>query len=182
MADTNTKINITIGLDQVKFGTASPAGVMPGSMTKIGMVYQNTANLSQDAAEVTEHFEEGKVVPFYRKKTKKAPVLTFSLVVDDLNQLVKTVGGSLITDEQGNVIGWGFNGDELANDAAVLAITKQGLDIEIPNGDIDAVCNEDIGGDGVFMVSVTVTPKSVDEGKKAFRRVKKATASPASQE
>lgn len=173
MPDTSTSVNITIGLDQVKFGTASPEGIMPDTMTKIGMVYQDTANLSQDAAEVTEHFEEGKAVPFYRKKTKKAPVFTFALVVDDLTQLAKTVGGAVITDSDGNVTGWGFNGDEIPNDAAVLAITKQGLDIEIPNADIDAVCNEDIGGDGVFRVEVTVTPKAVAEGKKAFRRVKK---------
>lgn len=176
MANTDTNVNITIGLDQVKFGAASSAGVMPSSMTKIGMVYKGTANLTQDAADVTEHFEEGKAVPFYRKKTKKAPVLTFSLVVDDLQQLVKTVGGSLINDTEGNVTGWGFNGDETANDQAVLAVTKQGLDIEIPNGDIEAVCTEDIGGDGVFRVDVTVTPKAVAEGKKAFRRVKKTTA------
>ena len=57
------------------------------SMTKIGKTYKDTANINQDAADVTEHFEEGKSAPEVRKKSKKIPKVTFSLMNPDPTML-----------------------------------------------------------------------------------------------
>jgi len=153
-------MQITLGLSEIKVGVASSNGVMPGSLTKIGSTYQDTCKLNQDAAEVTEHFEEGKASPKVRNKQKKVPVLKFQIMDADVTQLIDLVGGSLEDSSK-----WGFDGTEVVANKAIKVVTEQGYDIEIPNGDIEAVITADISKKGIFLVDVTVTPMSVTAGK-----------------
>ena len=85
---------ITLGLCEIKVGEASAAGVMPTSLAKIGKTYKDTCKLSQDAADVTEHFEEGHAAPEVRKKSKKMPKLAFSIMDADVDTLINYIGGS----------------------------------------------------------------------------------------
>ena len=59
---------ITLGLCEIQVGEASAAGTMPVSLAKIGKTYKDTCKIAQDAADVTEHYEEGKAAPEVRKK------------------------------------------------------------------------------------------------------------------
>src|SRR5574344_1752433 len=162
---------ITLGLSQIMVGTASTSGVMPTSLTKIGKTYKDTCSITQDAADVTEHFEEGVASPEVRKKTKKIPKLSFSLMNADVQTLIDYIGGENVgTSEQPK---WGFDGTETIENKAIKVITEQGLDFEIPNGDIEAVINSDLSSSGIFLVEFTVTPMAVSNGK-ALRAVPKA--------
>ena len=150
---------ITLGLSQVEVGVASSSGTMPGSLAKIGKTYKDTCKLAQATAEVTEHFEEGKSAPEVRKKQKKVPVLTFSIMDPDAQMLADYVGGT-------NTAGiWGFNGDEVVANKAVRVKTQQGHYIDIPNADIEAVINADFSAKGIFLVDFTITPMAVTAGK-----------------
>ena len=166
MADSTT---ITLGLCQILVADASAAGTMPAkaSMTKIGKTYKDTANINQDAADVTEHFEEGKSAPEVRKTSKKIPKVTFSLMNPDPAMLAAYVGGEV--DNNGD---WGYDGDEVTANKAVYVETEQGLDFAIPNGDIEAVINGALSASGIVLVDFTVTPCAVTTGK-AIRAVKK---------
>jgi len=157
---------ITLGLCEIKVGNASTAGIMPTNMTKIGKTYKDTAKISQDAADVTEHFEEGMAAPEVRKKNRKIPKLTFSLMNADPQMLADYVGGTVTSGA------WGYNGDEIVENKAILVETEQGLDFEIPNADIEAVINADMSAKGIFLVDFTVTPMAVTSGK-AIRGVLK---------
>ena len=167
MADSTT--TIPLGLCQILVADASAAGTMPAkaSMTKIGKTYKDTANINQDAADVTEHFEEGKSAPEVRKKSKKIPKVTFSLMNPDPAMLAAYVGGEV--DNNGD---WGYDGDEVTANKAVYVETEQGLDFAIPNGDIEAVINGALSASGIVLVDFTVTPCAVTTGK-AIRAVKK---------
>ncbi|KAA6350871.1 hypothetical protein EZS27_001718 [termite gut metagenome] len=160
---------ITIGLAQIKVGVAAPSGTMPAQLTKIGKTYKDTCKIAQDAAEVTEHFEEGKSAPEIRKKSKKIPKLTFSLMNADPQMLADYVGGGVTSGK------WGYDGDELVANKAILVETEQGLDFEIPNADMEAVINLDMSAKGIFLVDFTVTPLAVAAGK-AIRGIPKASA------
>lgn len=151
---------ITIGLAKIAVGTAAPNGTMPAELTKIGKVYKDSCKIAQDPAEVTEHFEEGKSAPEVRKKTKKVPKVTFSLMDCDPDALVKYIGG-----EKVNTNGWGFNGDEITSNIAIKIESEQGLDFCIPNADVEAVINADMSAKGIFLVDFTVTPCAVTSGK-----------------
>ena len=167
MAESTT---ITLGLCQILVSDASAAGTMPAksSMTKIGKTYKDTANINQDAADVTEHFEEGKSAPEVRKKSKKIPKVTFSLMNPDPTMLAAYVGGTV--DGKGD---WGYDGDEVTANKSVYIETEQGLDFAIPNGDIEAVINGALSASGIVLIDFTVTPCAVTTGK-AIRAVMKA--------
>lgn len=151
---------ITIGLAKISVGIASTNGTMPTQLEKIGKVYRDSCKITQDAAEVTEHFEEGKSAPEVRKKSKKIPKVTFSLMDCNPDALVKYIGGSKV-----NTNGWGFNGDEITSNVAMKIESEQGLDFCIPNADIEAVINADMSAKGIFLVDFTVTPCAVSAGK-----------------
>ena len=123
--------------------------------------------MTQDAADVTEHYEEGKAAPEVRKKSRKMPTLTFSMMDANVDDLVSYVGGAKVGED-----GWGYDGDEVVANKAIKVVTEQGLDFEIPNGDIEAVINADMSAKGIFLVDFTVTPCAVTAGK-ALRGVPK---------
>lgn len=154
---------ITLGLSQIKVGEASLDGTMPSVLVKIGKTYKDTAKITQDAADVTEHFEEGKAAPEVRKKQKKIPKLTFSIMDADVSTLINYIGGINVGTEQVPI--WGFNGDEIVSNKAILVESEQGLNFEIPNADIEAVINADMSAKGIFLIDFTVTPISVTSGK-----------------
>ena len=165
----------TLGLCEIKVGTAATDGTMPtgANLTKIGKTYKDTAKITQSTSDVTEHFEEGKAAPEIRKKSKKIPVLEFSIMDADADLLANYVGGTAEAITEGSTEKkWSFDGDELVANKAIKVVTEQGYDIDIPNGDIEAVIDADLSAKGIFLVNFTVTPCAVTTGK-AFRAVPK---------
>lgn len=170
---------ITLGLSVIKVGDVqktgeAATGAMPAqaSLTKIGKTYKDTCKIAQDVADVTEHFEEGMAAPEVRKKARKIPKLTFSLMDADAKMLADYIGGTA-TGTAGKET-WGYDGNEVVANKAVFVETEQGLNFEIPNGDVEAVINADMSAKGIFLVDFTVTPLAVTAGK-AFRGVPKST-------
>ncbi len=159
---------ITLGLSQIEVGEAAENGIMPTTMAKIGKTYQNTCRLAQEASEVTEHFEEGKASPEVRAKRKKVPVLNFSIMDPDPQVLADYIGGTFTAAAVGppaTPATWGFDGSELVDNKAIRVKTKQGLWVDIPNADIEAVINSEFSDQGIFLVDFTVTPLAVTAGK-----------------
>ena len=105
---------ITLGLCEIQVGAASAAGTMPAQMAKIGKTYKDTCKMNQDAADVTEHYEEGKAAPEVRKKSRKMPTLTFSMMDANVDDLVSYVGGAKVGED-----GWGYDGDEVVANKAI---------------------------------------------------------------
>lgn len=169
---TNAKTSlITLGLCEIQVGAASPSGVMPAELAKIGKTYKDTAKIAQDSSDVTEHYEEGKAAPEVRRKARKIPALTFSIMDASVQDLIDYVGGENVGSAEKPQ--WGYDGNEVVANKAIKVITEQGLDFEIPNGDIEAVINADLTASGIFLVDFTVTPMAVSAGK-ALRGVPKA--------
>lgn len=148
-------------------GAAAPNGTMPAasSMKKIGKTYRDSAKISQEQADVTEHYEEGNAVPVVRKITKKPPKLTFSIMDADIDTLVAYIGGVKIPKTTTEKTKWGFDGNETVENKAILVKSEQGLYFEIPNAGIEAVINADMSAKGIFLVDFTVTPLAVSAGK-----------------
>lgn len=161
---TTNKTNlITLGLCEIQVGEASPSGTMPTTLAKIGKTYKDTAKIAQDSSDVTEHFEEGKAAPEVRRKARKIPVLTFSIMDASIQDLIDYVGGENVGTTDAPK--WGYDGNEVVANKAIKVLTEQGLDFEIPNGDIEAVINADLTAAGIFLVDFTVTPMAVSSGK-----------------
>lgn len=164
---------ITLGLSQILVGEEVKDSTTPSSafasMTKIGKTYQDTCKLAQDASEVTEHFEEGKSAPEVRKKRKKMPKLTFSIMDPDVECLKKYVGGTDVTTG-----GFGMDGSEVVKNVSIKVETEQGLEIYIANADVEAVINADFSAKGLFLVDFTITPCATATGGKPFIAIPKS--------
>lgn len=158
---------ITLGLSEIMVGTAAPNGVMPqvSTLKKIGKTYKDTAKMTQEGSEVTEHFEEGNAIPVVRKVSKKPPKFTFSIMDADIDTLVEYVGGTKVAKSGSGKTKWAFDGSETVANKAFLIKSEQGLWFEMPNASIEATINADFSAKGIFLVDFVVTPTSVAEGK-----------------
>lgn len=168
---------ITLGLKQINTGVAAENGIMPSAsqLSKIGKVYKGTCKIAQDAADVTEHFEEGNPAPVARFKIKKIQKVTAQIIVESVEQMAQFIGGTITNGK------YGYDGTEVVANRSVQVITKQGLNIEIPNADIEAALNADLSSEGICLFDITFTPMATTSGK-AYYMVPKpaATATPAS--
>ena len=158
---------VTLGLAVILAGTAAPTGVMPAiaSMKKIGKAYKDSAKFGQEPSEVTEHFEEGNVIPVVRKVAKKVPKFTFSIMDADIDTLVRYVGGTKVAKSGSEKTKWAFDGTEVVENCSILIQTEQGLHFEVPNAAVEATINSDMSAKGIFLVDFVITPMAVDSGK-----------------
>jgi hypothetical protein len=154
---------ITLGLSQIEAGEASLIGAMPVTMIKVGKTYKDSCKLVQAPSDVTEHFEEGKAAAEVRRKSKKPPTLTFSIMDADPQLLADLVGGSITGGTT-----WGFDGTEVVANRAIRVKAEQGLWVDVPNADIHAVINAEYSEKGIFLLDVTVTPAAVTSRKPIF--------------
>lgn len=147
---------ISLGLSEIQVGQIAADGGEATSYTKIGKTYQNTCKLQQETGDVTEHYEEGQAAPEVRKKKKKVPVLTFSIMDPDPTFLEAYLGGT--TTGTGDDMEWSWSDTAEEIEASIRAIPEVGLVYTIPRGDIEAVLNADMSSQGINLVDFTVTP------------------------
>lgn len=152
------KTLVTLGLSMIEVGEASTEGVMPTEMAKIGKTYKDTCKINQDEAERTEHYEEGNSTPVVIIKSKKVPKINFSIMDPDPTMLATYVGGRVTNDGKR----WGYSGTGVVANKAITLHSKYGLDMSIPNADIEATLNGDFSDKGIFLVDFIVTPTAVN--------------------
>lgn len=169
---------ITLGLSEVQVGKIAADGGEATSYSKIGKTYQNTCKLQQEKAEVTEHYEEGQSAPEVRKKKKKVPILTFSIMDPDPTFLKAYLGGE--TTGTGEDMEWSWSDTDEDIEASIRVVPEIGLVYTIPRADIEAVLNADMSSQGINLVDFTVTPlKPTKAGVKTMRARKKTATFPA---
>lgn len=147
---------ISLGLSEIQVGKIAADGGEATDYSKIGKTYQNTCKLQQETADVTEHYEEGQAAPEVRKKKKKVPVLTFSIMDPDPTFLKEYLGGTVAG--TGDDMEWSWSDTDEEIEASVRAIPEVGLVYTIPRADIEAVLNADMSSQGINLVDFTVTP------------------------
>lgn len=151
----------TYGLSEIQFN-----GV------KVGMTYKDTARMTQDAAEVTEHFEEGKANPAVSSKTKRVPRLEFAIMNPDAQFLQTHLGGTYDSATKT----WSFDGSESTTPGEWTVLPKKGFEsITINKGDADVTIDWDISDKGLLLVRFVVTPLHPDEEGKKPIEVKERT-------
>lgn len=166
---------ISLGLSQVQIGKIGADGGEATTYKKLGKTYQNTCKLTQESAEVTEHFEEGQAAPEVRKKRKKAPTLAFSIMDPDVDFLKEYLGGTVTG--TGDTAVWSWSETDAEIEASIRVIPEVGLVYTIPRGDIEAVLNADMSSQGINLVDFTVTPLKPKKAGVPIIKAQKKTAS-----
>lgn len=169
---------ISLGLSEVQVGQITQDGGEATSYSKIGKTYQNTCKLTQESADITEHFEEGQSAPEVRKKRKKVPVLEFSIMDPDPTFLKSYLGGT--TSGTGDDMEWSWSDTDEEIEASIRVVPEVGLCYTIPRGDIEATLNADMSSQGINLVDFRVTPlKPKKAGVPAIKARKKTATFPA---
>lgn len=169
---------ISLGLSEIQVGAIAADGGEAESYTKIGKTYENTCKLVQEKADAVEHYEEGQSAPEVRKKKRKVPVLTFSIMDPDVTFLKTYLGGSVTG--TGDDAEWGWDATDEEVIASIRAIPEVGLVYTIPRADIEAVINAEMSSQGINLVDFTVTPlKPTKAGVKTIKARKKTATFPA---
>lgn len=168
---------ISLGLSEIQVGQIAQDGGEATSYEKIGKTYQNTCKLVQEKADVTEHYEEGQSAPEVRKKKKKVPILTFSIMDPDPTFLKSYLGGEVTG--TGDDMEWSWSDTDEDIEASIRVVPEIGLVYTIPRADIEAVLNADMSSQGINLVDFTVTPlKPKKAGVKTMRARKKTATFP----
>ncbi|MGX9985830.1 hypothetical protein [Soonwooa purpurea] len=139
----------TYGLSQINFNG-----------TKVGMTYKDTCKLTQDAPDVTEHFEEGVSSPAIKNKENKIPKLEFSIMNPDAQFLKTHLGG----DYDAASKTFGYDGTSVVANGEWEILPKKGFEsITIAKGDADVSIDFEISDKGLLLVKFVVTPLTPDD-------------------
>lgn len=166
---------ISLGLTEIQVGAISEDGGEAKTYKKIGKTYQNTCKLVQESADVTEHYEEGQSAPEVRKRKKKVPILTFSIMDPDVEFLKAYLGGTVAGDADEAEWSWSDTDENI--EASIRAVPEVGLVYTIPRADIEAVLNAEMSSQGINLVDFTVTPLKPKKSGVATIKAKKKTSS-----
>src|SRR5690606_37397020 len=139
----------TYGLSEIQFNG-----------TKVGMTYKDTARLTQDDPEITEHYEEGKANPAVTTETKRIPKLEFAIMNPDAQFLQTHMGGTYDSTTKT----WSFDGSETVTSGVWTVLPKKGFEhIKINKGQANAKIDFDISDKGLLLVRFVVTPLQPDD-------------------
>lgn len=165
---------ISLGLSEVQVGNIAADGGEATAYSKIGKTYQNTCKMVQEKADVTEHYEEGQSAPEVRKKKKKVPILTFSIMDPDCTFLKAYMGGTVTGTGDDQEWSWSDTDEDI--EASIRVIPEVGLVYTIPRADIEAVLNADMSSQGINLVDFTVTPLKPKKAGVPTLKARKKTA------
>ena len=165
---------ISLGLSEIQVGAIAADGGEAATFTKIGKTYEKTCKLVQEKGDVTEHYEEGQSAPEVRKKKKKVPILTFSIMDPDPTFLKAYLGGTTTGTGDAMVWSWGDTDEDI--EASIRAVPEMGLVYTIPRADIEAVINAEMSSQGINLVDFTVTPLKPKKAGVATMKARKKTA------
>ncbi|MDV3603791.1 hypothetical protein CMU86_11550 [Elizabethkingia anophelis] len=160
---TITKQLFTTGLVQINFKGA-----------KIGMVYKDSAKITQDAPDTTEHFEEGQHFPAISEDEIKAPKVEFSIMNPDSQFLHTYLGGKYDSATKT----WGFGRTTTVLDPGELEIIpKKGFKkIVAAKAKLTATVEFDLSAKGLLLVKFIVTALLPDdETREPFETVENVT-------
>lgn len=164
---------ISLGLTEIQVGAIEQDGGEAKTYKKIGKTYQNTCKLVQESADVTEHYEEGQSAPEVRKRKKKVPILTFSIMDPDVDFLKAYLGGTITG--SADEAEWSWSDVDENIEASIRAVPEVGLVYTIPRADIEAVLNAEMSSQGINLVDFTVTPLKPKKTGVATIKAKKKT-------
>ncbi len=140
--------------------------------TKVGMTYQDSARMTQEASEVIEHYEEGHANPAVSSKTKRIPRLEFAIMNPDAQFLQTHLGGTYDSTTKT----WSFDGSETVTDGKWVVKPKKGFEsVTIEKGSADAVIDWEISDRGLLLVRFVVTPLTPDTAVKPISIKEKTT-------
>ncbi len=143
----------TIGLAKIEVGDMAEDGGMGTVLAALGQTYQDTATMTQEDPETTDHYAEEVDDPVVSISRGGRTLFNFSLMNPDVTVLADLLGGTAdaVTDT------WEAP-DKIPNIEKSVKITPlQGLQFEVPRMKITAKINGNFSKSGILLIEVAGT-------------------------
>lgn len=145
----------TLGLETIEVGDIALDGGVSTSFAPLGVTYRETAELTQEDPEVTEHYSEENDEPEEIVTSKGKTTITWSIINSDPETLAGVLGGQVKLVDGNDV--WEAPPGGVEIEKSIRVTPKRGARITIPRAKIVAKINYKIARTGIFMVELTAT-------------------------
>lgn len=142
-----------LGLDKIEVGDIEADGDVSTSFAQLGVTYRDTADLTQDDPEVTEHNSEENDEPEEVIMTKGKTSIKWSIVNAAPNTLAEVLGGNVTGVAPDEV--WEAPSTAQDIEKSIKITPKRGKVITIPRAKIQAKINYKLARTGIFLVEIT---------------------------
>lgn len=140
------------GLEYIKIGDKAVDGGMGTSLETLGVTYENTAELIQDDAEITEVKSEENIEPEEIFEVEGTKRINWSIMNYDPDQLVKVLGGTATGSAPNK--SWEAPVSKNPIEKSIEFKTKSGHVVQVPRAKLTAKVNWKMRKNGVALVDI----------------------------
>lgn len=145
----------TLGLETIEVGDIAIDGGVSSDFAPLGVTYRDTAELTQEDPDITEHYSEENDEPEEVVTSKGKTTISWSIINSDPDTLAEVLGGEVKTVGDKKV--WEAPPSGVEIEKSIRITPKRGAVITIPRAKIVAKINYKIARTGIFMVEITAT-------------------------
>lgn len=162
----------TLGLSKIEIGAIAGDGGMGSTLAVLGNTYQDTANITVEDPQVTEHYAEEEEDPQVIIERAGKTTLNFSIMDADYTVLQSLLGGTITG--TGATEKWNAPAKLPNIEKSIKVTPEQGHVINIVRAKISAKYQGGIGKTGIMLLQVTatvMTPTKAAEPKMSFSKL-----------
>lgn len=145
----------TLGLTKIEVGAIAGDGGVSTTFAALGVTYKDTAELTQEDPEVTEHNSEENDEPEEVITTKGKTTLKWSIIDTTPTTLASILGGTATGVAPNDK--WEAPATAADIEKSIKITPKRGKTITIVRAKIVAKINYKLAKTGIFMVDITAT-------------------------
>lgn len=156
-----TKTPYTFGLTEILVGEVLEAGGMPplASLTKIGQVSEDSANMTMESGDSTEIKEQSNPVPVLVINQADSIEFNFQILDATPELIEKYMGGKKV-----GATAVGFLGKTVTVEKAFVFKPEQGVYFAVPRASIKTTFGGDFTNTGVLTMTCVVKPLAPRDG------------------
>lgn len=143
----------TLGLSKIEVGDIAEDGAMGTELKVLGYTYQNSAKMTQDDPETTDHYAEEVDDPVISIDRGGKTNFAFSIMNPSVTVLAELLGGK--ADDAQNT--WDAPDTIPTIEKSVRITPTQGLKFDIPRMKMVAKINGDFSKQGILLIEVSGT-------------------------
>ncbi len=145
----------TLGLKKIEIGDIASDGGVSTNFQVIGVTYKDTAELTQEDPELTEHYSEENDEPEEVISAKGKTAIKWSIMDSDPDTLVDVLGGE-VTGAVGSEV-WEAPAASVDIEKSIKITPKKGRVIIVPRARLVSKINYKLARTGIFLVEITAT-------------------------
>jgi len=153
----------TLGLSSIEISDIASDGGIGATFAPLGVTYKDSAELTSDEPEITEHYSEENDEPEETISKRGLTKIKWSIIDSDADTLVKILGGTATGTAPNKV--WSAPSSVVDIEKSIKITPKAGKAINIVRARLVAKINYKLSRTGILLIDIVatvLTPKKAD--------------------